>query len=221
MRIDAARKAGLLYLIVVVSGIFSLAYVPSQIPTAGDPQAAVRNILASESLFRAGILAGLVCYTAFLILPLALYRLLSRFGRLAAVLMVALAVVSVPIALNGVAAKFGVLALVRDADAGAAVAEALRSHRNSMLVAQLFWGLWLFPLGWLIVKSAAVPRALGVLLMVGCVGYLVTVVGQVMLAEFSSLVIARWVRLPGSIGEIGTCLWLVVMGARLPQEERG
>ena len=61
-RKQAARIAGLLYLIVVITGIVSLAYVPSQISTKGDAASAVGNIVAHELLFRIGILAGLICY---------------------------------------------------------------------------------------------------------------------------------------------------------------
>lgn len=222
MRINTGRVAGLLYLTVVLSGIFSLAYTPSRIPTA-DPETAIGNILAAESLFRAGILAGLICYTAFLILPLALYRLLHGFGRHAAVVMVALAVVSVPIALNALAFKISVLSLVQDSGLPpdllkAQVGAALRSYRADMLVAQLFWGLWLLPLGYLILISAVVPRLFGILLILGCAGYVATVAGEVMIADFSSLASARWIRLPGSVGEIGTCLWLVLIGARVAQD---
>lgn len=83
-----ARIAGLLYLIVVLAGIFSIAYVPSQTQVAGDAAATVAKITANEGLFRLGIAAGLVCYLAFLLLPLALYRLLAPHGRTAATLMV-------------------------------------------------------------------------------------------------------------------------------------
>ncbi|HJW45565.1 MAG TPA: DUF4386 domain-containing protein, partial [Lysobacter sp.] len=111
-----ARTAGLLYLIVVVTGVFSLLYVPSQITVQGDASATVRNIVASESLFRLGIVAGLVCYTAFLLLPLALYRLLAPFGKSAAVLMVAFAVVSIPISFVNLLNKLDILSLLSGAD---------------------------------------------------------------------------------------------------------
>ncbi len=87
-----ARVAGVLYLVTVVTGIFSLIYVPSRIDAHGDATMTAAHILTFESLFRLAIAAGAMGYAAFLILPLALYKLLSSVSRDAAVLMVAFAV---------------------------------------------------------------------------------------------------------------------------------
>src|SRR5262245_16507834 len=87
-----ARIAGLLYLIVAVTGFFSIVYVPSQIVVHGDAASAtVSRIMASKPLFQSGIVAGLICYSAFLLLPFVLYKLLSPVHRGVAVLMVAIA----------------------------------------------------------------------------------------------------------------------------------
>ena len=217
-----ARIAGLLYFIVVATGIFSLAYVPSQID-AGDAATTVRNIVAHESLFRLGIVSSLVCYTAFLLLPLALYRLLSAHGRQAAVLMVALAASSVSFSFANIGHRFDVLALLGNADylnafsteqLQAQVMLSLQSYRHGILVSEIFWGLWLLPFGWLVFKSRLLPRALGVLLMLGCAGYLADFIGRVLVPEYAASGLGGYVRLPASLGEIGTCLWLLVMGAR-------
>lgn len=218
-----ARIAGFLYLVVVLAGIFSLAYVPSQIDAAGDAAATVRNIVAHESLFRLGIVASLVCYTAFLLLPLALYKLLSPYGRRSAVLMVAFAVASVPFSFANTFNKFDVLTLLSGADylqaftakeLQARVMLSLEAYGDGLLVAQIFWGLWLLPFGYLVFKSGILPRALGLLLMLGCFGYLINFTGQVLFPGYAESGIARFVRLPASLGEIGICLWLLAMGAR-------
>jgi hypothetical protein len=217
-----ARIAGLLYFIVVVTGIFSLAYVPSQIE-ADDAATVMRNIVANEPLFRLGIVSSLVCYTAFLLLPLALYRLLSAQGRPAAVLMVALATASVPFSFANIMHRFDVLTLLGDAgylrafsaeQLQAQVMLSLQSYRDGILVSEIFWGLWLLPLGWLVFKSRLLPRVLGVLLMLGCAGYLADFLGRVLVPEYAASGLGGYVRLPASLGEIGTCLWLLVMGAR-------
>lgn len=217
-----ARIAGLLYFIVVATGIFSLAYVPSQIE-ADDAATVMRNIVANEPLFRLGIVSSLVCYTAFLLLPLALYRLLSAHGRQAAVLMVALATASVPFSFANIMHRFDLLTLLGDAgylrafsaeQLQAQVMLSLQSYRDGILVSEIFWGLWLLPFGWLVFKSRLLPRALGVLLMLGCAGYLADFLGRVLVPEYAASGLGGYVRLPASLGEIGTCLWLLVMGAR-------
>jgi hypothetical protein len=222
-RIGPGRTAGLIYLIVIATGILSLAYVPSQLIVSGDPARTVENIAASQGLFRIDIACGLVCYVAFLFLPLAFYRLLSDVSPSAAGLMVLLAIVSVPIALGNLVNKFDVLTLLSgkaylahySADQlNAAVMLALARYDSGVLVAKIFWGLWLLPLGYLLFRSGRVPKVLGILLMLGCFGYLVDVFGATLFSGYSSTRIARLARVPASIGEIGTCLWLLIFGAR-------
>lgn len=218
-----ARIAGLLYLIVVLTGMFSLAYVPSQINAGDDAAATVRNLIAHESLFRLGIVAGLVCYTAFLLLPLALYKLLSPYGRQWALAMVAFAVVSVPLAIVATLNKFEALSLLSGADhlqafsaeaLQAQVMLALDAYGDGLLATQIFWGLWLLPFGVLVYKSGILPRLLGVLLVLGCFGYLIDFTGRMLFPGYVEAGVGGFVRLPAALGEIGTCLWLLVMGAR-------
>lgn len=213
--ISHARLAGLLYLIVVITGIFTLAYVPSRIMVAGDSAATMANIVAMEPLFRAGIAVGILCYLAFLLLPLAFYRLLEPAGPVTARLMVLFAIVSVPMALLNLGNDLDVLTALRLGNAEQAAAH-LTASRNGQIFVQLFWGLWLLPLGLLIVRSAAIPRACGILLMLGCLGYCIKVFGLILIPDYATLPGIRYVSIPGSLGEIGTCLWLLVMGARTP-----
>lgn len=218
-----ARIAGLLYLIVVLCGILSLAYVPSVIETSKDGATLVAAIRSHETLFRLGIAAGLICYTAFLLLPLVLYRLLAPFGQNAAIAMVALATASVPIAFANMIYRINVLSLLGDEPGLAGLTAAalemqvllsLESYWNGIFILKIFWGLWLLPFGWLLFRSRLIPRIFGVLLMAGCFGYLVAFFGRLLMPEFAELSFAGYISLPGSIGEIGTCLWLLIMGAR-------
>ncbi len=220
-----ARTAGLLYLVVVVAGIFALMYVPSQLRIGNDPATALASIDAHESLFRAGIAASLVCYLAFLLLPLALYKLLSSYGRNAAAVMVALAVASVPLSFANVGHRLEVLNLVSGADylhgiAPDALAQqvmlSLKAYSKGMILNQVFWSLWLAPFGYLVYKSGILPKLLGILLMVGSAGYAAEAFGYILLADFATLPGAELLSIPASLGEIGTCLWLCIMGAREP-----
>jgi Domain of unknown function (DUF4386) len=220
-----SRLAGLLYLIVVVTGIFSLAYVPSQITVSGDPQTTVNNIMTSESLFRFGIASVMVKQVTFLLLPLVLFRLLRPVGEAAATFMVALAAVSVPIALVSLSSRLDALSLLIDAryatvwapqQLQAEVLLALGQYRNGLLITKLFWGLWLLPFGYLVLKSGFLPKIFGILLMLGCLGYVVDVFGDLLVPGYADTAISRFVLLPASVGEIGTCLWLLIVGARHP-----
>jgi Domain of unknown function (DUF4386) len=190
-----SRLAGFLYLIVVVTGLFSLAYVPSQIPLSGDLPTAIDNIRASESLFRFGIAASTVLQVAFLLLPLVLFRLLRPVSEAAATCMVALAVVSVPLALISLSSRLDALTLVTGARQAATLTSdqlqaevlvALGEHRSGLFFAMIFWGL---------------IRAFGELLVPG----------------YAESVVARIAGKPAAIGEIGTCLWLLIVGVRHPR----
>ena len=90
----------------------------------------------------------------------------------------------------------------------------LESYRNGLQVAEIFWGLWLLPFGYLVYKSGILPKVLGVLLMLGCFGYLIGIIGVLLFAGYAESTLARFVGIPASVGEIGICLWLLVMGAR-------
>lgn len=223
--------AGALYLIVVLTGIFTLAYVPSRIPLAGDPAIALDAVRTHELIFRAGVAAFLVMQVSFLLLPLALYPHLRPTGHAAAIVMVALVAVSVPVALVSLVARLDLLALATDARAAAALAPqqlqaevllAANRYYNGLTITHLFWGGWLLPLGYLVLRSGLIPRALGVFLILGGLGYIVDVFGGLLVPGYADTVLPRIVTRPAALGEIGTCLWLLVVGIRTtPQPGAG
>ena len=227
---NAARMAGLLYLVVVLTGLFSLLYVPSQISVDGDAVATVDNIVAHNSLFRLGIVMELIGHVVFLVLPLVLYKLLGPVNREAAVLMVAFAVMSVPLSFVNNINKLNVLSLLSGADylraftveqLHARVMLSLDAYDNGILVSTIFWGLWLLPFGYLVFKCGYLPKVLGILLMLGCFGYLINYLLVELLPGYAGTTTARVVRMPAALGELGTCLWLLIIGAREPASRLG
>lgn len=184
-----ARIAGLLYLVVVLSGMYSLAYVPSKLIVWDNPSLTVHNITSFERLFRYGIVSGLICYTFFLFLPIALYKLLKSVNEKYAKMMVLLAVVSVPITFINMQNKFAVLSIIDNSDylkvltAGqlqSTILFYLHLFDNGLLIVSIFWGLWLFPFGCLVYKSGFLPKILGVFLILGCLGYLIQFLGHLL-----------------------------------------
>jgi uncharacterized protein DUF4386 len=91
-----ARVAGLVGVLVLASGSFA-GFVASHLVVRGDAAATSRNIVASESLFRLGLVRSLIMMIAFLFYALLLYRLLRPISRSQAMIMVGLVVASVPI----------------------------------------------------------------------------------------------------------------------------
>ncbi len=218
-----ARIAGLLYLLVFPFAFFSL-QVRSELIVYGDAQATATNIIASSGLYRSAIAAWLVSQTIFIFLLLALYRLLKPVNRNVALHMVVLLLVGVPIALINEINQFAALLLLSGPDHLAAIDPGrvqaqvmfhLDLHRHGIYIAQIFWGLWLLPFGWLVLQSGFLPRLLGVLLMIGCVGHLIDVVAALGFANFE-VTVSKFT----SIGEFLLPLWLVVKGVDVEQWER-
>lgn len=221
-----ARVSGLLYLVVVLTGIFSLAYVPKTLFVWEDAALTFKNINASQNLFRFGILSSLICYTAFVFLPIFLYKLLRKVNEFQARIMVVLALISVPMAFMNLQHKLAVLSIIEtnqeqyrsSPELENQVMFYLNQYDNGILITTLFWGLWLFPFGYLVYQSGFLPKTLGILLMVGCLGYLMNLTGNLVIKDYTALGISKFISLPASIGEIGICLWLLVVGVKTKKE---
>lgn len=218
-----SRIAGLLYLGVVLTGIFSLMYVPSRLIDYDDAALTFQHIANHEWLFRLGIVGGLFCYGFFLFLPIVLYRLLAPVNENMARLMVLLAVISVPMYFLNAQHEFTALSLIKSpAYLNVFSPEQIQSqvlfqidqYDDGMRLIHVFSGLWLFPFGYLVFKSNFLPKALGLLLMLGCFGYLINFLGRTLIPDYAQLGISSYISLPASLGEIGTCLWLLIVGAR-------
>lgn len=217
-----ARLAGLTYLLASLTGAFNLLYVPSQLIVAGDPAMTLSRLTASGMLFRLGIASGIISSLLFLILPVILYGLLKVHGRILAGLMVVFATVGVSMSFTGIQHALGIATLIEGAGSerlAVQVVDALTAHRLAETTASIFWGMWLMPLGWLIIKSGAIPRPIGVLLLLGCAGYLANVLIPLVFPGYHDSALPYLSVIPGSIGELGTCLWLLIMGIRTESRE--
>ena len=226
-KMKLARVAGLLYLGVVLNGIFSLMYVPSKLFIWKDAALTYTNILSSETLYRLSIASGLLCYLFYLILPFVLYKLLSPVNEVVAKLMIILSVVSVPISLLNFQNKFAVLSLIKGKNANGMPMNELQSqvmfflnqYDYGITIASIFWGLWLLPFGYLVYKSGFLPKLLGILLMAGCFGYLINIFGGIIFQNYFAFGISNYVSIPASLGEIGICLWLLIVGVKESQSK--
>jgi hypothetical protein len=211
------RFAGLVYLGVVLTGIFTLAYVPGLLMASENPATIARSLSSNAALFGAANVAALAMTGFFLALPFALSAFLAAHGKRAAILMTLIVAASIPFSLAAILQHFELASMTAGGKADLQrVAELVGAYDRWMGLASIFWGLWLAPLGWLILKSGAVPRALGALLILGCLGYLIKYFGPLLYVGYDDIPFRRLISLPGSIGEIGLCIWLLIVGAREP-----
>jgi hypothetical protein len=217
---NPGRFAGLLYVLTSIVGFFAMGYVPSKLIVHGNAAATASNIAASETLFRLGIVAALIGQAAFIFVALALYDLLKGVSRRHASLMVILIVVSIPIALVNELNSIAALVLVR----GESVFEKpqrdalamlfLNLHHHGFVVAEIFWGLWLFPLGLLVYRSRFLPRFLGVWLALAGIAWVILSLTGILLPQYQNKVDTY--SQPAFIGEIVFMLWLAIKGAQPP-----
>jgi hypothetical protein len=220
---NPGRFAGLLYLLTSIIGFFAMAYVPGKLIVHGNAAATASNIAASETLFRLGIAAELIGMAGFIFVAMALYDLLKGVNRRHASLMVTLIVVSVPIAFLNELNSFAALVLVRGADflsifekpqRDALAMLFLNLHHYGFVVAEIFWGLWLFPLGLLVYRSRFLPRFLGVWLTLAGFAWVILSLTGVLLPQYQGKVDTY--SQPAFFGELAFMFWLVIKGAKPP-----
>jgi len=222
-----ARIAGSLYLVVAVLGGFAELYVRSRIVVPGDAAATAQNIRGSVTLFRLGFVSDLVQATFFLFTAMALYLLLRHVNELVARAMVVIVAVSVAIISLNLLNQYVALRIATGEQSasvfGAAGSDALAGlfadmHAAGYLIAQMFFGLWLLPLGYLVYRSGYFPRILGVLLAIGGFGYLADLFTHFLAPGFAESVEAFLVA-PAAVGELSLVVSLLVKGVRVV--ERG
>lgn len=213
----AARLAGVWYLILAIFGAFAEFGVRQRLIVAGDAAATAQNLLAHANLFRFGIVAELLGQVVFVLVVFALYDLLKVVHRRWAVLMVVFVLLAVGITVLNLVHQAAAL-MVLDGGLGTAAFEPAQREALASLfldlqafgykvVAQVFFGLWLLPLGALIVRSGFIPKVVGAFLMLAGVGYLVDVVLAAMLPDVG-FVLSEYTF----VGEVLLLGWLLVKG---------
>lgn len=216
-----ARSAGILYLLSGITAPFGLLYVPGKLIVPGDPAATANHVRASETLLRLGIGAELLSATMFVFVALALYRLFKGVNQGQARAMVILYVLSVPIAylsvLNDIAALYlaqggAFLSGFDQRQLDTLAYLFMRLHNQCLILAQVFWGLWLFPFGILVIRSGFIPRILGAWLIVNGSAYVVMTLTALLLPQYSGMV--HRFGFPLLFGELAIILWLIIMGAK-------
>jgi Domain of unknown function (DUF4386) len=215
-----ARLAGALYLSTLPLAIYFWSYLPGKLIVPGNATASAENMRAHETLFRFSILGDLFAHVILLCLAFLLYRLLSEVNRTRAFVMVGFVLVSTAVgflsALNSIAAAIlfrgaNFLDVIDQAQREAMAMFFIRLHGQGFLVNEVFSGLWLFPLGLLVFRSAFLPRFLGVWLIIAGFAWLIlSVIALVFPAYYDS---AFRCAQPVVLGEMVFALWLLVKGA--------
>src|SRR6266704_6729167 len=220
--VKAARIAGGIYLLMVLTAPFSLIYVPSKLIVRGNALATADNILAHETMFRLSIFGDLIGHVIFICLAIALYRLLSNVNKTWALLMVAFVLVSAAVgflnALNNIAAvilfRGGEFLDVIDKTQRDALAMLfVRLHNQGEFISEIFWGEWLFPFGLLVYRSGFLPRILGIWLIVACFAWVaLSITAQFFPQDYQT--VFAWLQ-PAFFAEMAIMLYFLIRGANV------
>ncbi len=220
----AARVAGIFYFLYFIIFIFANSGERAQLTAVAESAASSTNqIAASEGLFRAAFVTDLVAALFFLLSAWALYRLLKQVDQSMALLLLVFNLAGVAVQCASLMMEFAALQFsggaaflsVFPAEQRQALAMLfLHLHKNGFMICQLFFGAWLFPLGYLVYKSGFLPKWLGILLMLDGVGIVFWFFQFFLLPGYPAL------SYPGMavsfVAEVSLCLWLLIMGAKEP-----
>jgi hypothetical protein len=215
-----ARMAGFFYFIYIVITIPSDICRDSLI-VLGDAPATAHNIMASEWLFHLSFVGDLLSAVFFLLAAWVLYMLLKSVNKDFALLFLLLNLGGVAVYSINLLNQFAAVLLLSGADYLTVFqADQLQSlamfflnlHHNGYWIAQIFFGAWLFPLGYLVYKSGFLPRILGIVMMIHFVGWTITSLQFFLFPDFGSIIYVTGTL--GFISEFGLTLWLLIMGVK-------
>jgi hypothetical protein len=215
-----ARLAGLFYLIYILTTVLAT-IVRSRIIVFGDAAATANNIMSSQLLFRFGFVTQLVSAAFFLLAAWALYVLLKPVNNNLALLFLLLNLGGVAVECTNMLNLFAALPFLSGANylnvfqtgqLQAIAMSFLNSYTNGFMIAQIFYGTWLLPLGYLVYKSRFLPRLLGMVLILDFFGILFWFFQLFLFPSYGVASYPSYVV--GFIAEVSISLWLLIKGVK-------
>lgn len=219
---NTARRAGLWYFLMLISGPVGLVYVPDKVMVAGDAMETAGRFADHEFLIRIGIISNIICQISFIFLVLTLYQLFKGVSLKTARLMVALVLVAVPVAFLNELFQVASLLVNSDLAHQSLIDQNLTAsltylfttiHEQGTFLAGFFWGLWLLPFGWLVIRSGFIPKLIGYSLVIGCFSYLADSTTAILFPQLKGIV-TDVLMLPLAVGEISAVFWLLIIGVK-------
>jgi hypothetical protein len=215
-----ARIAGGLWILCIAAGMFAELFVRSTLIVSGDATATAANILASEPLFRLGIVADLVSAGAYIATTLLLYALFRPVGPTLSLCAALLGIAGSTIMIINLPNLLGALVTLQDADMLAAFGAeqtqamamlSLRFHAIGYTMSIIVFAAHLLLLGWLVLRSTFLPRILGILLAIAWLCWTINTI-LVLLSPPAASALYPFILLPSLVAEGGLALWLLLMG---------
>jgi len=223
MRKDA-RIAGILYVLLGVIAPVRLIYIPKAVLVSGNAQATAANIASHEAVFRVAILTDVAAGVLTLFVTMALFRLLRNVDRdVAAVMLILGGFMVTPIYFFNLVNDAAALVVARaptyltafnQQQREGLVSLFIRLHSYGVVVNEMFWGLWLLPLGMMILKSRLLPRFVAIWLFLNGGAYVLLCVLGILSPSLEAKVTG--LVFPAMLAEIVAMFWLAF--GRLPPD---
>jgi hypothetical protein len=219
-----ARIAGFLYLIQIPLGVFGILYVPKVLLVTGNMDATASNILANEFLFSLSIVSAILVALVTIATALYIYKVLRPVNENYARWILLFALIAAPISMVNELNNIAVLLLLKNHEYATIftpgqlhnlVSVFLDLHKYGHKIAGIFFGLWLLPMGYLIIKSTYIPKVIGIFLIITCLGYLIDFTTFFLYPGFG-IIISEYTWL----GEVLMVLWLLIRGVNVEKFEK-
>jgi hypothetical protein len=218
-----AKVAGVIWLIVAILAPFAEFFVRQRLIVPGNVAATGDNIVASQSLFRAGFASDLVVFAIEVALAALLYVLFRPVSRTLALVMSFARLAMVAILGLNLLNMFTALQLLTSPEYAAAFEKGqlqalafvfLNAQSSGYALGMVFFGLHLGVLGYLVYRSGFLPRVLGILMVVSALGYLADSFTGFLVPQYADT-LATVVVVTALIGELPLTFWLLIKGVNV------
>ena len=212
-----ARLTGVGYLIIFISGFYGNFYVLESLVVSGNANTTFQNITNNPETYSMGVFAFLVMVLVDLILAWPLYLLLKETNKKCALFSSLLRVVNAVLFFVAMGNLFDICPLMNAEGLTATqTLEAIDQFNYIWTFGLLIFGVHLLLLGKLIQQSTAFPKALGVLISIAGVGYLIDCTAQLTMSNYTDYkdLFEMVVIIPGVVGEFSLTLWLLIKGVK-------
>jgi Domain of unknown function (DUF4386) len=220
-----ARIGGVLYLVIIVAGMFGEIFVRGRLIVAGDSAATIHNIMASEFLFRSGIVGDLIMHVCDIPLTLIFYFLLRPVNRDLSLLGAGFSFLQTAILCANKLNLVAVVLLLGDANylkafnseqLQALASLSLAMHEHGFGIGLIYFGVSCLIVGYLMYRSGFFPKSLGLLQIIAGVCYLINSFAQLLAPTLAQRMLPA-ILVPAFIGELSTCVWLIVKGVNVAE----
>lgn len=218
-----ARIGGILYLIIIVAGIFTELFIRNKLVISGDAIATTNNIMASQLLWRFGIACDLIMHVCDIPLMLIFYLLLKPVNKNLALLAVLFNLVQTTVMVAFKLNLFQTLFLLESSDylkvfephqLDALAYISIRSDGYGFGIGLIFFGFECLVVGYLIFKAEYLPKTIGVLMQIAGLCYLINSFALILVPAFADIIFPV-ILIPSFIGELSLCLWLLLKGVNI------